>query len=79
VLSFPNDEEPLGDVILAFETIAGEAEEQGKSFKHHAAHLIIHGVLHLMGYDHEHDKDAVKMEKKEAKILKTLGVANPYL
>lgn len=79
VLSFPNDEESLGDVILAFETIMREAEEQGKSFKHHAAHLIVHGILHLMGHDHENTEDAEKMEAKEVKILKKLGVSNPYL
>jgi probable rRNA maturation factor len=79
VLSFPNEDEPLGDVILAFETVAREAEEQGKTFRDHAAHLIVHGILHLMGYDHEDEGEADKMEAREAKILKKLGIANPYL
>jgi len=79
VLSFPNDEEPLGDVILAYETVAREAEEQKKSFKHHAAHLIVHGILHLQGHDHEEEEAAEKMERKEARILRGLGIADPYL
>lgn len=79
VLSFAGEENHLGDIILAYETIAREANEQGKSFKHHAMHLIVHGVLHLQGYDHERNKDAEAMERKEIKILKKLGISNPYL
>lgn len=79
VLSFPNEEESLGDIILAYETIEQEALTQGKDFKDHATHLIIHGILHLMGYDHENDEDAARMEAKEIKYLKQLGIKNPYL
>jgi probable rRNA maturation factor len=79
VLSFPNDDAPLGDVVLAYETIVAEAEQQEKTFRDHSAHLLVHGVLHLMGYDHESEKDAAAMEKKEINILKKLGVKNPYL
>lgn len=79
VLSFPNDEEPLGDVILAYDTVAREALAQGKDFKDHAAHLIVHGILHLQGHDHEDEKQAETMEKKEVKTLKKLGISNPYL
>lgn len=84
VLSFPesripNPESYIGDIILAFETIEREAKEQGKSFKHHAIHLLVHGTLHLLGHDHEDDKDAARMEKLEIKILEKLGITNPYL
>ena len=79
VLSFPNEEEPLGDVILSYDTIEREAEEQGKTFRDHAAHLIVHGVLHLLGFDHENARDAKKMEAIEVKLLSELGISNPYL
>jgi rRNA maturation RNase YbeY len=68
----------LGDVVLAYETIAGEALAQGKALKHHLAHLTIHGVLHLLGHDHEAETEAKRMESLEIKILHTLGIANPY-
>lgn len=68
----------LGDVILAHETVAREAAEQGKTFEEHVVHLVVHGVLHLLGYDHETDEDADRMERLEARILEGLGVADPY-
>ncbi len=90
VLSFPasyaepttNNHQPateLGDIVLALETIEKEAKEQGKSFRNHAIHLLVHGFLHLIGYDHIKEKDAEIMEKMEIKILGKLGIANPYL
>jgi len=80
VLSFPAGEaDVLGDLVLAFETVEREAKEQGKNPKHHAVHLLVHGTLHLLGYDHENDKDAAQMEAHEIKILKKLEVDNPYL
>lgn len=68
----------LGDVILAYETVAREASEQGKSFKDHMTHLVMHGVLHLLGYDHETDDEAEEMEALETRLLATLGIADPY-
>ena len=79
VLSFPaQDASYLGDVAIAWGVTAREARESGKSFSDHASHLVVHGVLHLLGYDHEADKDAKIMESLEVKILKTLRVADPY-
>ncbi len=78
VLSFPG-EDHLGDIILARQTILREAKEQGKTARDHAVHLIVHGMLHVQGYDHESRKDAEKMEALEIKILKKLGISNPYL
>ncbi|MEQ1704976.1 MAG: rRNA maturation RNase YbeY [Rickettsiales bacterium] len=69
----------LGDIVLALETIENEAREQEKTFRNHAFHLLIHGFLHLLGYDHIHGKQAEIMEKLEIKILKKLGISNPYL
>jgi probable rRNA maturation factor len=67
-----------GDVIIAYETTAREAEEAGKSFADHAAHLAVHGFLHLAGYDHEKDIDAEVMEGLERAILARIGIPDPY-
>ncbi len=79
VLAFSGDDEHLGDLVLAIETIEREAAEQGKSFRDHVKHLLVHGTLHLFGFDHERKKDAARMEALEIKILKNLNVKNPYL
>jgi len=79
VLSFPGEDAYLGDLILAYETVEREAREQGKSAKHHAIHLLVHGTLHLLGYDHMVAKDAARMEALEIKILKKQEIDNPYL
>jgi probable rRNA maturation factor len=76
VLSFPQG--GGGDIAIAYGVTACEAKEQGKALADHAVHLAVHGVLHLAGYDHVKPKDAKVMEPLEAKILKRLGVANPY-
>jgi probable rRNA maturation factor len=83
VLSFPSGGEPgrgapLGDVILAVETLRREAEAEGKAPGDHFAHLAIHGILHLLGYDHESADDAERMENLETAILADLGIADPY-
>lgn len=70
---------PLGDIIIAFETIKREAIEQEKALADHFTHMLIHGFLHLLGYDHMNDKDAKAMESLEIKILKELSISNPYL
>lgn len=69
----------LGDVVLAYETVEREALEQGKSFRDHARHLLVHGTLHLLGYDHDSAAAAKKMESLEILILGKHGVDNPYL
>jgi len=68
----------LGDVALAFETVAREAGAQGKPLDHHMRHLLVHGVLHLIGYDHVQDGEAERMEGRERQILAGLGVPDPY-
>ena len=72
------DPESLGDIAIAWETCAREAEEQGKPMADHVTHLIVHGVLHLLGYDHVEDEDAALMEALEVRILASLGVSDPY-
>ena len=69
----------LGDVIVAYETAEREARRDGKSLGDHLQHLIVHGVLHLQGFDHQTAAAARKMERREISVLKTLGVGNPYL
>lgn len=84
VLSFPQIEpfSPLfgllGDIILARQTVADEAQVSQISFKHHYMHLVVHGFLHILGYDHQTEKQADLMEGLETQILKTLGVSDPY-
>jgi probable rRNA maturation factor len=88
VLSFPFQPPPgsdgsgepphLGDVVLAAETVLSEAAEQGIAPVHHLQHLVVHGLLHLLGFDHDTDASADDMERLEAEILATLGIANPY-
>ena len=68
----------LGDVVLAFETVAREAAEQHKKVSDHLAHLTVHGVLHLLGCDHQNEAEAEAMEVLEVEILKILGVPDPY-
>jgi len=86
VLSFACDEgvavpgavPMLGDIVIAFETTAAEARAQEISLADHVSHLVVHGVLHLLGYDHEAAADAAAMESLEAEILAGLGIADPY-
>lgn len=81
VLSFPAAESAfphLGDLTLAFGVCAREAGEQGKTLSDHLSHLTVHGVLHLLGRDHEDDAEAEAMEDEERSILASLGVADPY-
>jgi probable rRNA maturation factor len=84
VLSFraapgrPGEAPTLGDIALAYETLAREAKDLGVSLADHYRHLLVHGFLHLIGYDHETDAEAERMEALEAKILARLGVADPY-
>lgn len=85
VLSFPADiqlpEGPtiLGDIAICLPVVKREADEQSKRFDQHFAHMVVHGCLHLMGYDHEDEDDADQMEAKEIGILENLGYPNPYL
>jgi probable rRNA maturation factor len=87
VLSFPAFEvvpgDPLppmlGDIILAFETVSAEAALEAKPFAHHLIHLIVHGLLHLLGYDHENDAEADEMEGLERKVLARLAIPDPYV
>jgi len=80
VLTFVYDEvEPLaGDLVLCVPVVRREAREQGKTFRAHCAHLVIHGMLHLQGFDHERAADARRMEARETRLLAALGYADPY-
>lgn len=79
VLSFPSeDQDYLGDVAIAYGVTAKEAEKAAKTFRDHAIHLTVHGVLHLLGYDHESARDARIMEPMEIAVLAKFGVADPY-
>ncbi len=74
----PELSQSLGDIVICGPVVEREAAEQGKEVASHWAHLLVHGTLHLLGYDHEADVDANVMEKLEAKILATRGIADPY-
>ena len=84
VLSFPYEGFPdvttglLGDVVICAPVVAAEAVTQGKSPESHWAHLVIHGVLHLLGYDHHADTDAQRMESREIELLSVIGYSDPY-
>lgn len=86
VLSFPaarmktpaGSPRMLGDVVIAFGTVEREAAEETKQFGDHLSHLVVHGVLHLLGYDHEDDEEAEIMEARERQILSKLGIPDPY-
>jgi probable rRNA maturation factor len=78
VLSFPAGGAYAGDIAIAYGVTKKEAKAAGKSLADHASHLVVHGVLHLAGYDHERPRDAKLMEPLEVKILKRLGIADPY-
>ena len=86
VLSFPMGEPMgldgpvhLGDIVLAFETLTKEAMRDGKSMEAHLSHLVVHGLLHLLGHDHAAEAEAAEMEGKEISILSELGYPDPYL
>ncbi|MCJ8138773.1 rRNA maturation RNase YbeY [Falsirhodobacter halotolerans] len=80
-LSGGDDDDPdeLGDIAIAWDTCMAEAEAQGKSPQDHVTHLVVHGILHLLGYDHETDADAELMEGTETRILATLHIKDPYV
>jgi probable rRNA maturation factor len=85
VLSFPFETPPgvdlplLGDVVICAAVVVQEAREQGKSLMDHWAHMVVHGVLHLLGYDHITDAEAEEMESLEVEILQQMGIDNPYI
>ena len=86
VLSFPTPAlpmsgaapHPLGDLVICPQVLRNEAREQQKSLRAHWAHLVVHGALHLIGYDHERSADARRMERREVAVLRRLGFTNPY-
>ena len=74
----PQGATELGDIAIAWETCAQEAADQGKTMQAHVTHLVVHGILHLLGFDHIDDADAALMETTEARILASIGIADPY-
>jgi probable rRNA maturation factor len=70
--------QPLGDLVVCADVLRGEARAQAKTLRAHWAHLIVHGTLHLIGYDHEHPAEARRMERREIAVLRRLGFGNPY-
>ncbi len=90
VLSFPVPEmpagaagaraapRPLGDLVICARVVRDEARQQHKAIRAHWAHLVVHGALHLLGYDHKHDEEARRMERREVAVLKRFGITNPY-
>jgi probable rRNA maturation factor len=82
VLSFPapagSNGPMLGDIVVAFEYVSEEAREAGRSLRNHLAHMLVHGLLHLLGFDHETEAEAEDMEDVERRILATLGIEDPY-
>jgi probable rRNA maturation factor len=75
----PDDPPPmLGDIAIAYETTRREADDEGKPFDYHLSHLVVHGFLHLIGYDHQTDAEAEEMEALERQILAQLGIPDPY-
>jgi len=85
VLSFPAAAQPLaaaprplGDLVICARVLRDEAQRQAKTLRAHWAHLVVHGALHLIGYDHQADADARRMERREIAVLRTLGFGNPY-
>lgn len=72
------DPRPLGDLVICAQVVRFEARQQHKPLEAHWAHLVVHGALHLIGYDHEHEAEATRMERREIAVLRRLGFANPY-